>query len=198
MRTDFTTKCSCTLPHALPTTHATLLSTSAEATSAVLLKNPIASNFAYVRTEPVHFPPESHTSTPSVAAFPEIWLPGEDKPANGTRTHFTYVETVSFFFGIFKSSFPLNGWFAAPDAGTAGDNVGYVEILANPEAKRWKQVLVRKVRCLREQEGGQTVVEEELKCDLVWGIGWLSKGTALSAHKKCMGSYGELFAENKS
>lgn len=86
-----------------------------------------------------------------------------------------------------------------PDTGTVGENTGYVEITANPDAEKSKQVLVRKVRCLREEgEEGKTVVDEELSCDVRWGTGWISKRTASAAHTKCIESFEELFSEAKS
>jgi len=82
----------------------------------------------------------------------------------------------------------LTGWYAAPDAG----GEGYYSIIA--QEGRFAETRVRKVKTLRETEGGAGAeLWEEVEVECKWFLEWISKKTTIDTHKRFVASLPELF-----
>jgi len=182
--TKFTHSESVQIPHPYPRVSDILIAAT-PSVKTCMEKNPIASNVDIKSTEPVHI--SSSSSTPSTSNFPTVTTATAELPANGHRVHFIYVETVPLAFGL-TSKVYLTGWYAAPDAG----GEGYYSIIA--QEGRFAETRVRKVKTLRETEGGAGAeLWEEVEVECKWFLEWISKKTTIDTHKRFVASLPELF-----
>ncbi|KAL7268073.1 hypothetical protein RUND412_009316 [Rhizina undulata] len=199
-RKTFPVSDSCTIRRPPSTVASILLSTDASTIFRTISISPLApgSNFTHLSTVPVHIPnPNTFPHQPQEIHTLSTPLGPNSLPANGTRTDFTFTETVKIFFGLWAVRTFLRGHLTVLTPEDGSEPVcGLYEVCANGEpGDKGPKIEVRKVRVLQDSGDGGTVVKEDLEVTVpCWALPF-SKGMSERAHVKNVEAFVALFEE---